>query len=85
MRKALTKRNIHSGTSLSIEKTYHPPDDQVEKKHRVDRQGSPEIVNFRILFLIPLGSLLITLQGLYNLPGTAWMRRLTSRNLDEGI
>ena len=85
MREALTKRNIHLRTSLSIEKTYHPPDDQVEKKHRVDRQGSPEVINFRILSLIPLGSLWITLQGLYSLLRIAWMRKLTSRNLDDSI
>ena len=85
MRETLTKRNIHSGTSLSIEKTYHPPDDQVEKKHRVDCQGSPEVMNFRVLSLLPLGSLLITLQGLYSLPGIAWMRMLTSRNLNGSI
>ena len=85
MREALTKRNIHPKSSLSIEETYHPPDDQVEKKHRVDRQGSPEIINFRNLSLLPLGSLLITLQGLYSLPGIAWMRMLTSRNLNGSI
>ena len=58
MREVLTKRNILFRTSLSIEETYHPPNDQVEKKHRVDCQGSPEIINFSILSLIPLGSYL---------------------------
>ena len=59
--------------------------ESVEKKHRVDRQGSPEVINFRILSLIPLGSLWITLQGLYSLLRIAWMRKLTSRNLDDSI
>ena len=85
MREVLKKRNVHPRTSLSTEETYHPPNDQVEEKHRVNGQGSPVIKDFRILSLLPLSSLLTTLQGLYSLPGIAWMRMLTSRNLNGSI